>query len=61
MEEIVSNNKSLSWDGWNVVELVKSASAATKQNGAFVNGLWFTKNVYSVDRDGWRIPGKYVR
>lgn len=61
MESIVSKSKSLSWDGWNVVELIKSASALTKTNGVYLNGSWFTKNVYSVDRDGWRIPAKYVR
>ena len=27
METIVENNKSLSWDGWNVVELIKSPGA----------------------------------
>ena len=61
MESIVSKSKSLSWDGWNVVELIKSASALKKTNGVYLNGSWFTKNVYSVDRDGWRIPAKYVR
>ena len=61
MESIVQSNKSLSWDGWNVVELVKSNSAVYKNNGALVNGSWYFKNVYSPDRSGWRIPKKYVR
>jgi len=61
METIVAKNKSLSWDGWNVVELTNSKSAGLKQNSAFVNGSWYTKNVFTVDRDGWRIPAKYVR
>lgn len=61
MEQIVSKNKSLSWDGWNVVELIKSDSAAFKANGSFVDGSWHIKNVFSADRDGWSIPNKYVR
>lgn len=59
METIVSKNKSLSWEGWNVVELTKSSSAMFKQDGAFVKGSWYTKKVFSPTRDGWRIPHKY--
>ena len=61
METIVSTNNSLSWDGWNVVELKKSPTAMFKQNGTFVKGAWYLKSVYTVSRDGWRIPDKYVR
>jgi len=61
MESIVSQNKSLSWDGWNVVELTKSDSAVYKNTGAFINGSWYFKNTFSPNRDGWRIPKKYVR
>lgn len=59
MESIVSKNKSLSWDGWNVVELIKNPGAMFKQNGARVNGVWFIKNVFIVDQGGWSIPNKY--
>jgi hypothetical protein len=61
MEQIVLKNKSLSWEGWNVVELTKSNSGMFKPDGAFVNGSWYIKNIFSVDRDGWRIPNKFVR
>jgi hypothetical protein len=61
MEEIVSNNRSLSWDGWNVVELVKYPTAMFKTNGAYVNGSWYIKKIFSINRDGWSIPNKYVR
>lgn len=61
MEKIVKSNQSLSWEGWNVVELKKSPTAMYKQNGAYINGSWYFKTVYSVNRDGWRIPNKYVR
>jgi hypothetical protein len=60
METIVKNNNELSWDGWNVVELKPSASAMFKTNGAFVNGKWYTKKVYSCGQQGWNIPSRYV-
>jgi hypothetical protein len=60
MEVIVSKNKSLSWDGWNVVELIKTPAAVYKQNGVRINGVWYIKNIFSSDRDGWRVPNKYT-
>lgn len=61
MEEIVSKNNNLSWDGWNVVEVKPSTSAMFKTDGAFINGKWYTKKVYSYGDKGWAIPNKYVR
>jgi hypothetical protein len=61
MEKIVANNSNLSWDGWNVVELIPSNSAMFKTDGAFVNNKWNTKKVYSYAEEGWAIPKKYVR
>ena len=60
MEKIVSKNRSLSWDGWNVVELIKNPGAMFKPNGARVNGAWFIKNIFIVEHDGWSIPTKYT-
>jgi hypothetical protein len=60
MEKIVSRNKSLSWDGWNVVELIKNPGAMFKPNAARINGVWYIKNIFIVDQDGWRIPSKYA-
>jgi hypothetical protein len=59
MEKIVSKNSSLSWDGWNVVELIKNPGAMFKTNAARVNGVWHIKNIFVVNQDGWRIPSKY--
>jgi hypothetical protein len=61
MEKIVAHNNSLSWDGWNVIELVKSKTAMFKSNGAFKDGSWYLKKVFSLNQDGWRIPDKYMR
>jgi hypothetical protein len=60
MEDIVSKNKSLSWDGWNVVELIKNPSAVYKQNGVMINKVWYIKNTFAVDHDGWKVPNKYT-
>jgi hypothetical protein len=60
MESIVSKSKSLSWDGWNVVELIKTSNALYKANGVKINGVWYTKNIFTVEHDGWRIPSKYA-
>ena len=59
MEKVVQDNKSLSWDGWDVVELVKSQSAMFKNNGAFVNNQWYIKNTFKLSRDGWSLPNRY--
>lgn len=61
MEDIVLKNKSLSWEGWNVVELIKHPAAMFRTNAARVDGVWYIKNIFTVERDGWRIPAKYVR
>ena len=60
METIVSKNKSLSWDGWNVVELIKNPSALYKSNGVMINKVWYIKNIFTVDHDGWKVPTKYT-
>lgn len=61
MEEIVKNNNSLSWNGWDVVELKKYTTAMFKQNGIYKDGSWYLQNVYTPSRNGWTIPNKYAR
>ena len=61
MESIVKNNKSLRWDGWNVVELIASQDAMFETNGVFINGTWYMKKLYPCNTNGWKIPQKYVR
>jgi len=60
MEEIVSANPSLSWEGWNVIHLAKSNNAMYKTNGAFINNQWQIKTVYSPDRNGWDIKKEHI-
>lgn len=59
MEKIVEKNDNLKWDGWNVLELKKSNLGRTDVHGIRINGEWFIKRKFEVDRNGWEIPNKY--
>lgn len=59
MEFIVKNNKSLIWDGWNVVELKRKEYARTSKDGVYINGSWFIRTIYKPDRQGWHLPNKF--
>lgn len=61
MEEIVSNNKALRWDGWTVVHSYVSDKARTSKFGAFVNGKWSMQKRIEPTQSGWEIPDKFVR
>lgn len=61
MEAIVSKNSNLSWDGWNVVEMIRSDKAFTSKYGALKNNAWYLKKIFVASRTGWEIPDKYVR
>jgi hypothetical protein len=61
METIVDNNKFLSWDGWTVVELRKSAMAWMKPNAKFINNEWYTANRFDANADGWNVPASLVK
>jgi hypothetical protein len=60
METIVENNKSLSWDGWTVIELTKSATAWANANSKFVEGQWMSCNRFEPNEDGWNLPSKLI-
>ena len=61
METIVENEKHLSWDGWTVVERVATNKGMTSVEGRMVNGKWYIEKRFVPSREGWKIPGKYVR
>lgn len=60
MEEIVSNNKSLSWDGWTVVDKYKSEKAKTSKYGIYFKGNWYMSKRFEPSRNGWDIPERFV-
>jgi len=61
MELIVLQNRSLSWDGWNVVELTKTPGAMFSPQGVLVKGVWYLRDIFTINQDGWSLPIKYVR
>lgn len=61
MEDIVTNNKSLMWESFNVVE-VKSAShnAPLKKQARYMDGQWHNVRVYPLTSQGWDVPKTWV-
>lgn len=60
MEQIVSSQKNLFWDGWTVVERTPNKEAMMDPKGVFINGNWYIQKRFVPSRDGWKIPNKYV-
>ena len=60
MESIVKKNKSLSWNGWDVVHTFHSDKARTSAMGVFKDNTWKMQKIYSPMRQGWDIPNKFV-
>ena len=61
MENIVKENSSLTWIGWDVAELKKNPAAYMQKDGAYIGGKWYTRKLYALSSDGWEIPTKFVR
>ena len=59
MERIVTKNKNLKWNGWDIFDLKKSDLARTSVNGVRIKDEWFLRKVYKLNRNGWDIPNKY--
>jgi hypothetical protein len=60
MEKIVESNKSLSWNGWDVVHLVPNPAAWSKPDGAYVKGRWHIQKIFALSTNGWEIPNKFM-
>ena len=61
MEQIVCSHKELEWEGWDVVRYTPSPSAATSVQGAFRNGKWYRRKVYTLTEKGWTIPDSLAK
>lgn len=61
MEKIVEAHPELSWSGWDIVRLYKDQSAYLNKDGIFKDGVWYIKEVYKLEKDGWNIPSKIIR
>ena len=60
-EQIVANNKSLVWDGWDIIQLTKSPTAWMKPEGVLRDGDWYLQKHYNLSAEGWELPAKFVR
>lgn len=61
MEEIVESNKTLSWDGWTVIENRVNENGVMSKDGAFVDGKWIVQKRFVPNENGWDIPKKFMR
>ena len=61
MEEVVSKNRELKWDGWDVVHFYPSDKARTSKFGERINGKWCLVRRFNLAENGWEIPNKVVR
>lgn len=60
MESIVSSNRSLKWDGWDVVMFYPSDKGRTSKYGALIKNKWHIVKRFEPTREGWNIPDKLV-
>jgi hypothetical protein len=61
MQTIVENNKTLAWDGWNVIQLKASPLADMQINAKFINGKWYETTNIELSEKGWDVPNKLVQ
>jgi len=61
MESVVKNNKSLKWDGWDVIHFYPSEKGRTSRWGIRMGNKWFLHKRYPVTEQGWEIPRKFMR
>jgi len=61
MEKIVSSNRALWWNGWDVMHSYPSDNGRTSKYGAFIKGKWHIVRKFEVTATGWDIPDKFVR
>lgn len=61
MEEIVKSNKTLAWNGWDVVQNTFDPVGWRKPEGVRINNKWHTQKTFALSTDGWEIPNNFVR
>lgn len=61
MEQIVSRNRNLRWDGWDVIFSYASEKGRTSKFGARVKDVWHLERRVDLTEEGWHVPKKYVR
>ena len=61
MEDIVSRNRRLSWDGWTVLHTYPNPVGWRDDKGVLIRGRWHTQQRFEISETGWEIPKKLVR
>ena len=60
--DIVTRNRFLEWDGWDIVTWRKDPRGYSDRRGAFRRGDWGILFRYRPQKSGtWSIPENYVR
>ena len=60
MEDLVRKNRSLRWDGWDVVHFYQSDTAWMSPYGSFFKGRWYMNRRFKVTEVGWNIPERFL-
>ena len=61
-DNVVETNRSLYWDGWDIVSWVRNPNGATNIRGMFRDGSWGIAKYFRMNSNGeWAVPDKYVR
>lgn len=61
MEDLVKSNRSLRWEGWDVLHSYPSPTGWMSKQGTFYKGRWFITRRFAITNTGWNIPDKFVR
>jgi len=61
MERIVANNDKLHWNNYDVWLLEKQSSADLLSNGVYIDGDWYIRTIFPVEKNGWNIPEKLMK
>jgi len=61
METIVENNDSLIWNNYDVCHLVEDKHGDLNSCGVYIDGSWYIRTVYPIQRTGWEIPDKFIK
>lgn len=60
MEDLVRKNRSLRWEGWDVVHFYPSETAWMSKYGSFHRGKWYMNRKFEVGPKGWEIPDRFL-
>jgi hypothetical protein len=60
MEELVSKDSRLSWDGWDIIVSKPSPTAWMRKNAKFSDGRWYQADRIVPGTLGWELPASFA-